>query len=123
MKNQAGLHRWERLVELSHDLHAVTDSRGRLTFLNPAWQRLLQFSQDELLGRSFLDIVYPEDRDLATYKINERRTGNRATSDLELRMCLYHESANIDDQSRYFSVSAEGIYASLWQVQTGELVH
>ena len=84
MKNQAGLHRWDRILELSHDLYAVTDSQGRLTSLNPAWQRLLQFSQDELLGRPFLDIVHPDDRAPAAHAI-ESVMATPSVDDLVLR--------------------------------------
>ena len=83
MKNQADLPRWKRLVELSPDLLCVTDLEGHLTYLNPARWRLLQYSQDELLGRSFLDIVHPDDRARAEHAF-ESLMANRSVDDLEI---------------------------------------
>ena len=65
---------------------------------------------EELIGKHILDIVAPEDRGIAEYKINERRTGARATSDMEMRLLLSPPEKEAAGEERYFSVSAEGIY-------------
>jgi PAS domain S-box-containing protein len=65
---------------------------------------------EELIGTHILDIVAPEDRGIAEYKINERRTGERATSDMEMRLLLSPPEKEAAGEERYFSVSAEGIY-------------
>ncbi len=41
-----------------------TDASGRLTFLNSAWTEITGFSLDESLGRSFLQFIHPDDRQL-----------------------------------------------------------
>ncbi|MGI0483881.1 PAS domain S-box protein [Pantanalinema rosaneae CENA516] len=41
-----------------------TDAAGIWTFLNPAWSEITGFSLEESLGRSFLDFVHPDDRQL-----------------------------------------------------------
>jgi len=45
----------------SRDLFIVTSEDGVLRAVNPAWTSILGFREDELIGRSFEDIVHPED--------------------------------------------------------------
>jgi PAS domain S-box-containing protein len=46
---------------LRRDLLATTDSRGRFTSLNGTWERVLGWSREELMARSIIDLVHPED--------------------------------------------------------------
>jgi diguanylate cyclase (GGDEF)-like protein/PAS domain S-box-containing protein len=50
-----------RLFELASDLLATLDRDGRFTALNPAWERALGWSREELLGTRAVDLVQPED--------------------------------------------------------------
>ncbi|MBN2742488.1 MAG: PAS domain-containing sensor histidine kinase [Marinilabiliaceae bacterium] len=43
------------LVETSQDLVWQCDARGHFVFLNQAWERLLGYRQEEMLGRHFTD--------------------------------------------------------------------
>jgi two-component system sensor histidine kinase/response regulator len=52
----------ERFFNLSLDLLCVASLEGRFVRVNPAWQRLLGYSDDELLASPFLDFVHPDDR-------------------------------------------------------------
>jgi len=85
------------------------DDAGRITFVSRA---ISAYSQrpDDLMGQSILDLVPFEERSLARYRINERRTGTRATSGFELRLLLDPSQSNDTQKMRYFSISAEGIY-------------
>jgi two-component system cell cycle sensor histidine kinase/response regulator CckA len=51
------------LFNLSPDLLCIADFEGRFLLLNPAWQKTLGFSTDELLARPYVDFVHPDDRD------------------------------------------------------------
>ena len=51
--------------ELSHDLLAIFSSDGRFLEVSSSWQRVLGWAPQELIGRSGLELVVPEDR-LAT---------------------------------------------------------
>jgi diguanylate cyclase len=51
----------KRLFELAGDLLATIDCEGRFTALNPAWERTLGFSRDELLGTRAVDLLHPDD--------------------------------------------------------------
>lgn len=51
----------ERLFELADDLLATLDRDGRFTAVNPAWERTLGWSEEELLGARATDFVHPLD--------------------------------------------------------------
>jgi PAS domain S-box-containing protein len=85
------------------------DASGRITFMSPA---VLRYAKDpkDLLGRHILELVAPDHRARATRRIDERRTGRRATSNLELKLLL--PGGESGEGSGFFSVSAEGLYGS-----------
>ncbi len=74
----------DRLFNLSLDLLAVGDLSGRLLQVNPAWVRVLRWSRDDIMARSFLDLIHPEDRDQAESVLAELREG-APVRDRELR--------------------------------------
>jgi two-component system, cell cycle sensor histidine kinase and response regulator CckA len=98
------------IINTIPDIVFRLDPAGRITFISPAISKYAR-QPEELMGTPMLDLVEPDDRDIAKYRINERRTGKRATSNIELRLLFYHQGMNNDDSTHYFSVSAEGIYA------------
>jgi PAS domain S-box-containing protein len=99
----------DAIIQTIPDIVFRLDTSGRITFISPAITKYAT-QPDELIGKHILDIVAPEDRASAEYRINERRTGERATSDMEMRLLLSPQEKNNTGEERYFSVSAEGIY-------------
>lgn len=99
------------IIQTIPDIVFRLDASGRLTFLSPAIAKY-KVSSKELTGRSIFDLVAPADKPRAAYRINERRTGKRATTNLELRLLLYDRQFREDEEPPCFSVSAEGIYRS-----------
>ena len=77
---------YSTLIENSPDIIYTLDPEGRFTFVGGAVGELLGYSPKELLGRHFSSLVFPDDRDRAQWRFNERRTGERATKRLELRL-------------------------------------
>jgi PAS domain S-box-containing protein len=53
-----------RYYERSLDLLATADMNGYFTRVNPAWHRLLGYSEQALCARPFIDFVHPEDREM-----------------------------------------------------------
>jgi PAS domain S-box-containing protein len=51
----------DRMWRLSTDLMLVARYDATITAVNPAWTNLLGWTQEELLGRPFVDLVHPED--------------------------------------------------------------
>jgi PAS domain S-box-containing protein len=63
--------RYRRLVELSPEA-IVVQSEGKLVYANPAAQRLWGAANaDELIGRSILDLVHPDSRELVKSRVRE----------------------------------------------------
>ena len=50
------------LFEVSRDMLVIAGFDGYLRRLNPAWERTLGFSVDEIRARPYLDLVHPDDR-------------------------------------------------------------
>ena len=47
--------KYRDLVETSQDLIWQCDTEGKFTYLNPAWEEILGYSLEEMLGRKFTD--------------------------------------------------------------------
>ena len=52
---------FENFFSLSCDLMAVVSSDGYFRKVNPAWERTLGFSTDELIDRPFIEFLHPDD--------------------------------------------------------------
>ena len=85
------------------------DKHGLITFISPAISKYLP-PATPLLGLSIFDLVIPEDLPKVQNKLNERRTGERATTNLEVRLRLSIKESEPRETIRFFSISAEGIY-------------
>ncbi|TKB11857.1 CHASE2 domain-containing protein [Desulforhopalus sp. IMCC35007] len=85
------------------------DQNGKIIFISSAVSKYNSHSH-QLLGKSIFDLVVPQDLDKAKFRLNERRTGSRATQDFEIRLQFTLEDQDQTTQTRYFSVSAAGLY-------------
>ncbi|RYF41553.1 MAG: hybrid sensor histidine kinase/response regulator, partial [Comamonadaceae bacterium] len=52
----------DRMWRLSTDVMLVASLQGQIVSVNPAWFSLLGWEEAQLQGRSFLELVHPEDR-------------------------------------------------------------
>jgi PAS domain S-box-containing protein len=51
----------DHLFDMSHDLMSIAGTDGYLKRLNPAWERTLGRSADELMSRPYLDLIHPDE--------------------------------------------------------------
>jgi PAS domain S-box-containing protein len=51
-----------RLWQLSNALMVLTDGEGVITAVNPAWQDTLGWSENDLIGVLYHDLIHPEDK-------------------------------------------------------------
>lgn len=90
----------------------MLDSNGLITFINDGVERI-GFSPKELIGINIFELVHPQDRARAFYRINERRRGERSTREYEVRFVTKdNASGHIDTAKRspLLKVTAEGQY-------------
>lgn len=101
--------RYRYLVDASPDIIYTLNPEGEITFINAAVGFLIGCDAEQLLGEHYTDIIFEDDIDKAKYHFNERRTGSRATSGLELRLKI---SNNGNDPEEYLIVELKsmGIY-------------
>ena len=107
------LHRY--IVNKSPDIVYMLDDEGRFTFVNERLEKTLGFSKKEVLGKHYTSIIHPDDVDMANFKFNERRTGKRASLNIELRLRCSDDKRNarfFESQHLPITLSSFGIYNS-----------
>lgn len=68
--------KYRQLVEAAHDLVWRMDKSGKFTFVNSASKKILNYTPEELQGRSFLDFVSKEQAKELKDKLNKMKKGN-----------------------------------------------
>jgi diguanylate cyclase (GGDEF)-like protein/PAS domain S-box-containing protein len=107
-----GERRYQAVVEGVGQVIFQTDGDGRMTFLNPAWERLTGVPVEQAVGRPALDFVMPDERPrmAALLSLREGR----------MRVQVQHETA--DGDIRWFEVrgqpaaGGEGVFGTIADV-------
>ncbi|MEP6620374.1 MAG: PAS domain S-box protein [bacterium] len=68
----------DRFFEVSLDMLCFADYSGYFKRLNPAWERALGFSREELMSRPSIEFVHPEDRERTLAQNRVVKEGGRA---------------------------------------------
>lgn len=77
--------RWQLAFEQNPVGSALVDVNGRLTQCNEALVKLLGYSREELIGRTFADITHPDDVGKNLDMFGEVLSGKRESYELEKR--------------------------------------
>jgi len=68
----------DRFFANSIDMLCILDFNGYFKRLNPAWERTLGFTRDELRSRPFVEFVHPDDRARTLAQNRQVRGGGQA---------------------------------------------
>ena len=105
------LHRF--LVEQSPDFIYTLDDQGRFVFVNGRVEKLLGFTPEQLIGQHYSVIVHEEDVERARFAFHERRIGERATTNFEVRLkTANNEVRHFDNRLIVAILSSQGVYAN-----------
>jgi PAS domain S-box-containing protein len=77
-ERQKGEEERARIFNLSVDLLLVAEVDGRVIQVNPAAQRILGFSPDDMVGRSLLEFIHPDDANSALAELAVLSSGRVA---------------------------------------------
>jgi PAS domain S-box-containing protein len=95
-------HEMEGIFNLSLDLLCIAGTDGYFKRVNPAFERTLGYTSEELLARPFVDFIHPEDRDRTRQVEQSLASGDEA---------LQFENRYIrsDGAERWFQWSARSV--------------
>ncbi|MDI1309409.1 MAG: PAS domain-containing protein [Methylotenera sp.] len=80
----------DRLEEIVFQISA----EGKIIFLNPAWENLLELKVHDCLNKSLLEFFHPEDRPMLEARLNSLTQGKRSNCTLEARLLSVHGYPN-----------------------------
>ncbi len=69
------LHEFQKYFELSMDMLCIAGTDGYFKRVNPAFERTLGWTTEELLSRSFMDFVHPDDVGSTEHEIEKLSRG------------------------------------------------
>lgn len=119
----------DRFFELSVDMLCFLDFNGYFKRLNPAWERTLGFSREELMSRPFIEFVHPADRERTLNQNREVRGGGKALAfenryvcrDGSFRWFLWNAASDAAAQTIY-SVARDITAAKRAELEREQLV-
>ena len=99
----------DRFFTLSIDMLCIAHFSGYFKRLNPAWEKTLGFSRDELMSKPMFEFVHPEDREHTLGQNRSVRSGGQALSfenryrckDGSYRWLRWNATADADHQVIY----------------------
>jgi two-component system, cell cycle sensor histidine kinase and response regulator CckA len=79
--------RFQAIIENAADVVSIVDFEGVRRYVSPAVTRILGFDPRELQGRSFFELVHPDDASLARLLLNEvaEQPGNVRSEEVRVR--------------------------------------
>lgn len=103
------------LVDNSPDIIYTLDDDGMFTFVNERVHQLLGYTSDELIGKHYSVLVHDDDIELARYVFKERRIGERASRNVELRLKCCNGASEIrtfENSLLTISFNSTGMYSA-----------
>ena len=105
--------RYRHLVENSPDIIYALDEAGNFSFINNAAERLICVDRQMLISKYYETIIHENDKEKAKWFFNERRTGERSTTGVELRLVSFDgggETKPCDLRHLTIELKSTGLY-------------
>jgi diguanylate cyclase (GGDEF)-like protein/PAS domain S-box-containing protein len=123
VENSEKMYRY--LVDSSPDMIYTLNREGCFTFVNDRAYQLLGYRRGELIDQHYSVLVHDDDLEQARHVFNERRAGERASNNVELRLKARagtsHERT-FNTTSMTISLNATGMHMVNQQVQALEFL-
>ena len=99
----------DRFFDLSIDMLCIAHFNGYFTRVNPAWEKTLGFSREELRSQPMFEFVHPDDRERTLDQNRRVRSGEQALAfenryrckDGSYKWLLWNATADLDHQVIY----------------------
>jgi len=79
-ERMAELHEFQKLFEVSFDLMCIAGTDGYFKLTNPAFTRVLGWTEEQLTTQPFLDLVHPDDKEATQKEIDKLAQGQPTIS-------------------------------------------
>ena len=119
----------DRFFEVSVDMLCFLNFDGYFKRLNPAWERTLGFTREELMSRPFIEFVHPDDRERTLKQNAAVRGGGRALGFENRYLCkdgsyrwFRWNAAPDSDNHVIYSVARDITDAKRLEIEREELV-
>jgi PAS domain S-box-containing protein len=77
--------RFRLIVENSHDVLCIRDADGKVRYASPSIQRVLGYSQEQMIGSTGFDLLHPDDRPIVENAMHEFWKNPGARGSLQYR--------------------------------------
>lgn len=105
---EASERQYRELVEGAADIIYELNGEGQFSYVNELMLKMSGYTREEILGRPYVDLIHPDDREYAATFYRKKLKAGEETSYLEFRMVGKHgQTAWIGQNVRYF-------YERLW---------
>jgi PAS domain S-box-containing protein len=99
----------DHFFEVSVDLLCFAGFDGYFKRINPAWEKVLGYSEEELLARPFVELIHPDDRKRTMKEFRQNLAGQKTKSFENRYLCrdgsykwlLWNSTAIKDEQMIY----------------------
>jgi PAS domain S-box-containing protein len=98
--------RFRLMVENSHDIMTVRDADAKVRYMSPSVNRVLGYTQEQMIGSTGFELIHPEDRTAVENALNE-----------------FWKNPGARDSIQYRAKHANGTYVSLEVVAYNLLDH
>jgi PAS domain S-box-containing protein len=102
----------DRIWKLSQDLLVVSDRQGTISNVNPAWTVTLGWEANELIGKTGIWLIHPDDRERSIEELRNLQTG-RPSAHFENRILCKDGSyrwlswRSMADQSSVYTIARD----------------